>query len=499
MNLAERCEYWARWRPEAVAIREGGADLTWRDFGTRVARTAGGLAARGVGVGDRVGILAANSTEWCVLAVAILHRGAIVVPLNVRLAAPELGLVLDHSGCTAVAYDEALAGIYAAAPDGPVTRLTISLDDDAAADVALSELGAHEALELEERADSETAVIGYTSGTTGLPKGAMLTHGNLAACALQTALAEGSTHERRTLLCIPLAFTGGIVNNFISTCVVGGVLVLEKAFVPDRIVELMASERITTWFAVPVMYQAVASAEGFESADLSSLKTAMCGGAPVPKSLLHTFHEKGVTVRQAYGLTEATGSVSLLPAELAGRTEAAGIPNVHTRVRLVDDDGVEVPHGDVGEITVLGPQVMAGYWEDAPATADAIRDGWLHTGDLAKWTDDGLLQVVDRKKSMFISGGLNVYPAEVERVVDNLPEVEECCALGLAHERWGEACAIVVRPRDSAVIDDEALIEYCREQLADYKVPRTVILTDAPLPRGMSGKVLRGEVQDLYA
>jgi len=499
MNLAERCSYWARWRPEAVAIREGTTDLTWGEFGDRVARTAGGLAARDVGVGDRVGILAANSTEWCVLAVAVLHRGAIVVPLNVRLAAPELGLVLDHSGCTAVAYDEALAALYAAAPEGAAPRLRISLDDAAAADVRMSELGAREPLPLVEREDSDTAVIGYTSGTTGLPKGAMLTHGNLAACALQTALAEGSTHERRTLLCIPLAFTGGIVNNFISTFVVGGALILEKAFVPDRVVELMAGERITTWFAVPVMYQAVAAAEGFESADLSSLQTAMCGGAPVPKALLATFHAKGVTVRQAYGLTEATGSVCLLPVELAERTEAAGIPNVHTRVRLVDDDGVEVPDGEVGEITVRGPQVMAGYWEDEAATADAIRDGWLYTGDLAKWTDDGLLQVVDRKKSMFISGGLNVYPAEVERVVDNLPDVEECCALGLAHERWGESCAIVVRPRNGAAIDEEALVQHCREQLADYKVPRTVILAGEPLPRGMSGKVLRGKVQELYA
>jgi fatty-acyl-CoA synthase len=497
MNLAERSEYWARWRPDAVALREGETDLTWKDLGGRVARVAGGLAARGVQPGDRIGILAANSVEWCVLALATMHRGAIVVPLNIRLAPPELGLILDHSGCSVVAYDAALSALYAAAPAGTSRRLRVSLDGGSDADVTMADLGAAEVGELVEREDSDTAVLGYTSGTTGLPKGVMLTHGNLAACALQTALAEGSTHERRTLLCIPLAFTGGIVNNFVSTFVVGGTLVLQTAFVPDDVVATIERERITTWFAVPIMWQAVAASPLFAEADLSSLKTAMCGGAPVPKSLLAAYHDKRVDVRQAYGLTEATGSVCLLPAELAWRTEAAGQPNVHTDVRMVDDDGVEVPHGEVGEIVVRGPQVMAGYWGDPAATADAIQDGWLYTGDLAKWTDDGLLQVVDRKKSMFISGGLNVYPAEIERIVDNLPEVEECCALGLAHERFGEACAIVVRSKNGA-IDEDALVAHCREHLADYKVPRTIIHTSDPLPRGMSGKVLRNQVQDVY-
>jgi acyl-CoA synthetase (AMP-forming)/AMP-acid ligase II len=200
MNLAERSEYWARWRPDAVALRESGSDVTWKTLGEQVARVAGGLQAQGVQPGDRVGILAANSVQWCVLALATMHRGAIVVPLNVRLAPPELGLILDHSGCTVVAYDAALAPLYAAAPAGTAPRVRVSLDGSADADTTMQALAGHEPAELVERDDADTAVLGYTSGTTGLPKGVMLTHGNLAACALQTAMAEGSTHERRTLL-----------------------------------------------------------------------------------------------------------------------------------------------------------------------------------------------------------------------------------------------------------------------------------------------------------
>lgn len=497
MNVAERCDYWGRWLPDHVAIREGSEDLTWRGMADRVARVAGGLEARGVQPGDRVGILAANSTAWCVLAIAAMHRGAVVVPLNIRLAPPELRMILEHSGADTVAYDTSFAELFAAANGEDTHRTTIALDDVATADTTFADLAASEPSPAVTRDRDDAAVLGYTSGTTGLPKGVVLTHANIVACALQTAHAESSMHERRTLLCIPLAFTGGIVNNFLSTYVVGGMLVLEPTFVPDRVVQLMEQERITTWFAVPIMYQALTGVEAFADADLTSLTTAICGGAPVPRALLEAFHEKGVSVRQAYGITEATGSACLLPAAYAERTAAAGFPNIDTKIRLLDDEGVEVPTGEVGEIAISGPQIMREYWNDPAATEKAVVDGWLLTGDLARFDEEGLIYIVDRKKSMFISGGLNVYPAEIERIVDSLPYVAECAAFGLQHDRFGEACAIVVRGT-SGPVDEEALVAHCREQLADYKVPRTVFQTDEPLPRGMSGKILRNEIQDAY-
>jgi fatty-acyl-CoA synthase len=500
MNVAERGEYWARWRPDAVAIRAAGVDVCWAQMDDAVTRLAGGLGERGIEPGDRVGILGANSVEFCQLALAIMHAGAILVPLNIRLAPPELGLILEHAGCKAVAYDQALAGLYGGAPKPAAgAPLAISLDGIAEAEVAFTELTAAAPLRCVARDDHDVAVLGYTSGTTGLPKGVMLTHENVAAAALQTIVAENSTGERRTLLCVPLAFTGGVVNNFLMTYAAGGTLVLEPGFDPDCVIELLQTEAITTLFAVPVMWQAIAATAGFAAADLSGLSTAITGGAPVPEPLLRRFLDKGVAVRQAYALTEATGSCCLLPASMAlAKTNAAGMPNVHTEVRLVGDDGTEVAPGEVGEITIRGPQVMRGYWNDPDATAESLRDGWLHTADLGRHDADGLLEIVDRKKSMFISGGLNVYPAEIERVVDSLPEVAESAAFGLAHERWGEACAVVVRGVDGPV-DEAAVIAHCRAQLSDYKCPKTVFNTPEPLQRGMSGKIVRGELERLYA
>jgi fatty-acyl-CoA synthase len=492
VNITERGVYWARFRPDHPAVRVDGVDTSWGEMDAAVSRVAGGLHARGIAPGDRVGILAANSLEWCQLALGIIHAGAALVPLNIRLAPPELGLILEHSGCRAVAFDSTHAELYRAAP----TRgaVSISLDGTPGADTTFAELAGHAPLASVPRADSDPAVIGYTSGTTGLPKGVILTHANIAACGLQTLLAENSTSERRTLLCVPLPFTGGVINNFLATYTVGGTLVLEPGFVPDRVIELLERERITTLFAVPVMWQAIAATAAFAAADLSSLSSAITGGAPVPEALTRAYLEKGVSVRQAYALTEATGSCCLLPPELAlSKLNTAGMPNAHTEVRLVDESGDETPLGEVGEITIRGPQVMGGYWDDAAATAEAIRDGWLRTGDLGRLDADGLLTIVDRKKSMFISGGLNVYPAEIERIVDALPGVAESAAFGLHHERWGEACAVVVRTH-SGTIDEAALVAHCRAELSDYKVPKRVFQTEEPLPRGMSGKILRSEI-----
>ena len=501
MNIAERGAYWGRWRPDAVAVKIDGKETTFGEWADRIPRIAGALAARGIQPGDRVGVLGMNSVEWCELALGALHAGAVVVPLNIRFAPPELSYVLDHSGCRAVGYDSAFAELFARANENAQSEaLRISLDGAADADVTHGELRSPDCRPgCVVRGASDPAVIGYTGGTTGFPKGATLTHGNIAAMALQYALAEGATINRRTILPIPLAFTGGVVNNFLGTYAVGGALILEREFVPERILQLLVAERITSMIGVPIMWQEVAAVDGFAEADLSTLETAICGGSPVSQELLETFLAKDVLIRQAYALTESSGSACVLPKAYAlSKKKTAGVPNAHTEIRLVADDGAEINEpGVIGEILVRGPQVMSHYWEDQNATAEALRDGWLFTGDLGCFDADRFLRVVDRKKAMFVSGGLNVYPVEIERVVEAFPGVAECAAFGLPHERYGEASALVVRGTNGP-LDVDALLARCREQLADYKVPRTVIQTGQLLPRSGLGKLLRNELSARY-
>ena len=486
MNLGEICRYWARWQPEAVAIDYGGRPLTWRELDRRSDGIAAGLADRGLSAGDRLGILGQNSAQWCELVVAGFKLGTPVVPLNIRSSPDELAYIVRHAGCAAVAVDADLAPRYDAVADG-LAAVRIRLDGAAGEGPTVDELAATPAEPpASELGEDVVALIAYTSGTTGRPKGAMLTQRNLLAFIRLLSAAEGWTSATRTLLCVPLAFTGGIVNNFVGTYGAGGTLVLERTFEPARALQLIVEQSITAMIGVPVMWQGIADVGGFDDADLGRLTTAITGGAPVPETLLRTFQRKGVLIRQAYGLTEATALVAMLPPALATeKPKAAGLPVLHTEVRLLD-----------GEILVRGPQVMAGYWADGAATDAAIVDGWLHTGDLGRLDEDGLLEIVDRKNDLIISGGLNVYPAEIERVLADFPGMAEVAVVGVPDPKWGEVPAAIVR--GSGPLDEAELVAHCRSLLADYKTPRHVVVVDDPLPRSMSGKVLRRELRAKY-
>jgi fatty-acyl-CoA synthase len=491
MNVGSISAFWAGTRPDSDVIRVDGQGHSWRAFDEVTSRQAAGLAASGVLPGDRVGIFGSNSLEWCQLVVATLKAGAVVVPLNVRLAPAELRHIITHAGCRAVACDPGLSPVFDAAfpQPGSVVRLSLA---GATNGLAVADLDGPPTPAWPTIPDSP-AIIAYTSGTTGLPKGVVLTHANLLAQLVQKSVADGWSFEERTLLCLPLCFTGGIINNFLTTFLAGGTLLLEPTFDPARALRLLTEDRATVLMGVPVMFQALAAASGFSTADLSSLRTALAGGSPVPEGLLRTYQSKGVAIRQAYGLTEAGGFVSQLPAQHAvSKPHSIGVPNPMTSVRIVDPLGVDVPPGVCGEIWVRGPQVMAGYWNDPVASAEAVVDGWLRTGDIGRFDEDRMLEIVDRLKDLIISGGLNVYPAEVERVAADFPGVEEVGAFGIPDERWGEVVTLAVRGDG---VDPDDLIAYCRSALADYKSPRIVHVWSEPLPRSTSGKVLRRELR----
>jgi fatty-acyl-CoA synthase len=315
-----------------------------------------------------------------------------------------------------------------------------------------------------------------------------------------SVLADAVNATCRSYLPFPLSFTGGLVSMWAPAYVGGATLVLDTAVEAVRALETIESQRITHFNAVPVIWETLINHPGFGDYDLSSLRIAGSGGAAVPESLLQGLHDAGIPMSQGYGLTEGAGKNTWLRAEDAARKlGSCGRPLMHTQVRTVDDALVDVATGEIGELLIKGPEVMLGYWNDADATAKALVDGWLRTGDLARIDDEGYVYIVDRAKDMLISGGLNVYPAEIEAWLVGFPGVAECAVIGVPDEKWGETPAALVGPLPGAKLDPHALLAHCRGNLADYKWPRYIVVRDEPLPRGMSGKVLKRELRDAYA
>lgn len=497
MLWGERVAYWARWQGDKVAVRFGDRDLTWGQLDARASALAAGLAANGVGHGDRVGLLMSNRPEFLEVLVACARLGAIMAPFNLRFTATELAFVVADADCAVVVTESSLhAGLSmacAAAPD------MVVLDaDDGTYDAALLDAPLAPTLPHVEIAPDDPLCICYTSGTTGDPKGAVLTHRSWFYSAMVRAQQGGINLHDRILMPFPLAFTGGLALGFV-TLWSGATMVLEPAFDPGRALHLIQSERITVFMAVPTLFQVMAQHPSFASTDISSIRCASSGGATVPVSLMRIYLDRGITMTQTYSLTEVSASGITLPYHQAlERVGSCGVPAMHSEARIVDADGNEVPPGTVGEIAIKGPEVMLGYWRNPEATAATLRDGWCHTGDLGTMDADGYFYVVDRAKDMLISGGLNVYPAEIERQLSGVPGIVEVAVIGVPDERWGETPAVVA-VTDGTPIDGSTVLDRCVGVLADFKLPRYLVVRDTPLPRNMSGKVLKAELRTQYA
>lgn len=485
MNLAKIGEYWARWRPNDIAIKFGGVSTSWRELDTRTNELAAGLVERGIGRGDRMGLLLTNCLEWIELSVAAWKIGAVIVPINTRFTAPEVAYVVSDAGCKLLFTNEALAPatteVFGSCPVIRVEELAQLFLSGASAGIA-------------DTLDSEPSFICYTSGTTGDPKGAVLTHGSFNAASQSWAQALELTPKDKLILPFPLAFTGGLAL-CLFTYWSGGTLLLEPMVDTDRIFDLFEQEGATALMAVPVIHQQVVDHPRFATADLSTWRLACAGGAPVPPTLLKAVQARGIPMLQMFSLTESSAAGTLLPnADALRKVGSAGIPIIHGGLKIADDDDNEVPVGEIGEILLSGPHVMAGYWNNPEASIAALRGGWLHTGDLGRVDEEGYLYVVDRKKDMLISGGLNVYPAEIERVLAGMPGIIEVAVIGVPHEKWGEAPAVVVFT-GGAEVKAEDVLARCKAQLADFKLPRYFHVSPTPLPRNMSGKILKRELK----
>ncbi|MBV8301600.1 MAG: long-chain fatty acid--CoA ligase, partial [Candidatus Dormibacteraeota bacterium] len=335
-------------------------------------------------------------------------------------------------------------------------------------------------------------------GTTGRPKGAMLTHGNILWNNINSSLAFDTLSDDSTLAVAPLFHIGGLNVTPIPLFLKGGCVVVEQMFEPGMVLELIEKHRITLMFGVPAMYLFMAQHPDFATRDLSSVRNLIVGGAPVPEQLIKVYAKRGIPFFQGYGLTETAPFACFLPTDKADqKLGSAGIAPFFTEVRIVDDNGHEVPHGERGEIVVKGPNVMRGYWNHPEATAEVIIDGWFHTGDIGRRDADGYFWILDRKKDMIISGGENVYPAEVEDALYEHPDIKEAAAIGVMHPRWGETVRAVVVLHDGRTITEAEVIEFTQGRLARYKQPKSVVFTDQ-LPRNPTGKVIKFELREKF-
>jgi fatty-acyl-CoA synthase len=493
---ADFLEQWARVAPFRVALVDAGSgrSLTYEALSRRVWRLCHALAAMGVGHGDRVALLARNDLSAFEVLLACLRTGAVYTPLNWRLAAPELAGVAQHCGPRVLFHDAPCGGaaqaLREAAPD---LRLVAAGEPYEALLAAGSDRPDPRA-----RDPEALAMLLYTSGTTGRPKGVMVPHRQLFWNAVNTVYACDLGPGDRALACLPLFHTGGL--NCVSTPTLyrGGTVVLMDAFDAERALDVITSRRVTLTVAVPTMYQMLLDA-GAGERDLTSLATLLCGGAPCPDALLDEWLDRGFNFRQGFGMTEVGPNCFSLPPWMTRRKRGSvGLPVLHGAARVVREDASLAEPGEVGELQLAGPHVSQGYYRDEEATRALFDGEWLRTGDLARTDAEGYYHIAGRRKDMFISGGENVYPAEIENVVLAFDGVAEVAVVGVPDPRWGESGAAVVVARAGCALEVEALREHCRAHLARFKVPGRFDVVEA-LPKNSSGKVLKQALRERLA
>lgn len=517
----------ARKSPQATAVIHRDRRYNYRELHLLTLALAGRLRAAGLRRGDRVAYLGPNHPAYLETLFAAGMLGAVFVPLNTRLATAELACCLTDSGTKLLVRTEEFATAAQAAVDAaghpigqiPAHAAEPESDSAPAAEPESAQTAEPHSVQFDEPVGlDDPCMILYTAGTTGRAKGAVLSHGNLTWNAINVVVDTDLAHDEVTLVSAPLFHTAALGMTCLPTLLKGGTVLLEGSFDEQRTLELIARHRVTLLFGVPAMYQRLADAPGFAEADLGSIRTLMCGGAPVPLALIDRYLARGLGFVQGYGLTEASpGTLLLDAAHAVGKAGSAGVPHFFTDVQLVPADadgptpegtaaatGTALP-GQTGELRVQGPNVMIGYWDRPQDTRQTLDGGWLHTGDLAVADADGYVRIVDRLKDLIISGGENISPAEVEGVLYSHPAVAECAVIGVPDERWGEVGRAVVVPRAAHRPGDEAaagmlaarLLEFAGENLAKYKVPKSVVFTDA-LPRSGAGKTLKAVLREQH-
>ncbi len=487
---------------EALVELERGRRFTYAELNARTNRIAHTMLARGVAKGDRVAVLTMNGAEFIETYFGLAKIGAVMVPLNWRLVPEELSFILGDAGAHVLVFDhefdEAAAALHAG--DTPI-REWIRVGEAGGPDFAAS----YDALTAEapsdepeiRASDDDLLFIMYTSGTTGLPKGAVHTHASMIASSITMNMTADMRYTDRYLQMLPLFHVGALAP-LTGTYHRGGAIVLMRAFDPSAVFPTIEKEKVTTALAVPAMLNFMLQVGNHDDVDRSTLRWIMSGAAPVPVPLIEAYAALGIEIHQVYGLTETGGPACLISPEAAiSKKGSTGPAFLHPDVRVIDTDGRDVAPGEIGEVIIRGRHLMKEYWNRPDATADTLRDGWLHSGDLATIDDDGFVYIQDRKKDMIISGGENVYPAEVENALMGHPDVADVAVIGMPSEKWGESAAAIVVPREGSDLRADDVRDYCQGKLARFKQPRVVEFIDE-IPRNPTGKILKRVLRDQF-
>jgi len=475
------------------------ARLTFAQLNRRANRLAQAMRKLGVKHGDMVAMLALNEVEYYDMLFGLGKIGATLVPVNYRLAGPEMAFILQDCGAKVFVFGkEYIEIVNSFRKDIPAKQLLVLGDTVPEWAQSYNRLTAAASEEEPEivGGDDDTLTILYTSGTTGRPKGAMLTHANYFWTSTTMKATLGDTGDT-FLVALPLFHIGALAGPpmFVHQ---GQRAVLLRSFDAKRFLELIQEEKVTGFGSVPQLLMFLKLVPGFDKSMFKSVKIILVYAAPVPVPLIQEYAEVGIEIRQLYGLTECTGPATVIDSENAIRkVGSCGLPFFHTELRLVRDDGRDCGVNEPGEVIMKADNVMKGYLKRPEATVEAIVDGWLHTGDIATQDEEGFLYIMDRKKDMIISGGENIYPAEIESVIMGHPQVADVGVIGFADAKWGEAVKAVVVKKPGAALTEAELIQWCRDKIGKFKLPRQVVFADA-IPRTPTGKILKRELRAKY-
>jgi long-chain acyl-CoA synthetase len=498
----------AQVKPAGTAAIDGAHRHTWSEVLSRVKRAAGMLRGAGLSRGGRVAVLALNGHRYFEIYYAIPWAGGAIVPLNTRLALPEMQYILEDSGAGILIVDENFAGVAQAIREKLPALKLIHISDRAAPAGFIDyerAIESGEAVADAGRCGGDLAGIFYTGGSTGKAKGVMLSHDNLVCNAVNGCYMIGYDPTSVYLHAAPMCYlTDGM--STLSITMAAGTHVFIPRFEVEACLDAMTTHHVTNIALVPTMIGMIVNSPGIEQRDLSSLRQFMFGSSPITEGTLKRAVElwPGMKFLHGWGMTELSPIGTMLPHHLrvprvgGDRLRSCGVAPPNVEVMIVDEHGREVPRGQIGEIVVRGPIVMQGYWNKPEETAKALREGWLYTGDAAIMDEEGLVYIVDRLKDMIISGGENIYSTEVENAISVMPEIAEVSVIGIPDPKWGEAVHAIVVPRNGAAITAEAVQAHCRTLIAAYKCPRSVELRREPLPVSAAGKIQKNVLREPY-